>query len=335
MHGCLRPQRIAASPFPRCASSNGRASLALGVWVTVAMGPRDLGILLVLAALWGGSFLVIRVAAPVLGPLVLVEVRVALASIALLLFARALRQRHPLLSRWRSFLVLGTLNAAIPFTLIAVAELHLQASLAAILNATTPLFAAVASAVWVGERLTPGKGTGLVLGLVGVGIVTGWSPIRLDAPVLLSILLSLLAALSYALGGIYARKAFSGVPSLALATGQQLAATVLLLPFAAVAAPTARLTGGAALATAALALVGTAFAYLLYFGLLARVGATRTLSVTYLVPAFGILWSAIFLGERVHPGTVVGLLVILASVSLVTGTAAQLRSALVRRPAQR
>lgn len=151
------------------------------------MGARDLGALLLLGALWGASFIFIRVAVPVLGPFVLVDLRVLLAAAALVLCAVVGGRFPKLRSNWRRFLGLGFLNAAVPFTLIAASEINLTASLAAILNSTTPLFAAVVAAVWIREVLTPRRIGGLLLGIVGVAVVVGWTPVTLSPVVLLSI----------------------------------------------------------------------------------------------------------------------------------------------------
>ncbi len=141
---------------------------------------RDGGMLLLLAALWGPSFLFIRIASPVLGPGVLVELRVFLATLALTLYAISCARLPALWVRWKAYLLLGAINAALPFTLIALAELHLPSSLAAILNATTPLFTAIIAALWLHERLTTKKVIGLIIGVVGVGILVGWSPLSLN-----------------------------------------------------------------------------------------------------------------------------------------------------------
>ncbi|MHB8647892.1 MAG: DMT family transporter [Thermomicrobiales bacterium] len=285
---------------------------------------KDVGALLLLAALWGGSFLFMRIAAPVLGPLVMAELRVSIAGIALLVYAAAIHALPAFRAHRPKYLILGALNAAIPYTLIGAAELHLTASLASILNATTPLFTAVVAAIWLNDRLDVKKGIGLILGVVGVAILVGWSPLPLNAVIVLSVGASLAASLSYGLAGVFSKVAFTGMPPLALAIGQQLGASLLLLPLAlptaAVTTPTNGLTVGVAVAVIALALLCTSLAYLLYFSLIASVGPIKTLSVTYLIPAFGILWSALFLHERLHVGTLVGLAIILASVALVTGT---------------
>lgn len=137
------------------------------------MKPADTIRLLVLSALWGGSFIFMRVAVPALGPFVLVFCRVGLAGIVLLVYARLSGQQLDLRARWRQYAVIGLLNSALPFVLISTAELHLTASLAAILNATTPLFSAFFAALWLGDPLTACKIGGITLGLLGVSIVMG------------------------------------------------------------------------------------------------------------------------------------------------------------------
>lgn len=287
------------------------------------MKRKELGALLLLAALWGAPFLFYRVAAPVLGPIVLVCLRVALAGAALLVYATATRRTSNWQSRLRAFLVLGALNAAIPYVLIATAELHITASLATILNATTPLFTAVVAAVRLGERLTARTVLGLLLGVAGVAVLVGWSPLPLDPVLILAVAACLTAALSYALAGVFAKTAFAGTPPLTLAIGQQVGASLLLLPFAlpiAAAGKTAFHPSAAVVASVlGLALLCTSLGYLLYFFLIESVGPTRTLSVTFLMPGFGVLWSVLFLGETVGAGTFAGLGLILASIFLVTG----------------
>ena len=284
------------------------------------MKPRDLLLLFLLAAMWGGSFLFIRIAAPVLGPVVLTACRVTLAGLSLLLYARLTGQRLGLRPLWWKFGILGGLNAAIPFCLIATAELNLTASFGAILNATTPLFTALVAAVWLKDALTPRKIAGLVLGLVGVAVVVGWSPLEINGVILLSVGISLLAALFYALGAVYSRIGFKNVPTLTLATGQQLsAATILFVPAVAL-SPSAHqpspLVIGCVLA---LALTSTSLGYLIYFRLMNTVGPTSTTSVTFLVPVFSLIWGTLFLGEPVGLGLIVGFVIILSGLGLVTG----------------
>lgn len=282
------------------------------------MNLRHVGVLLLLAAIWGASFLFIRIASPVLGPVFLVELRVWLAAFALLLYALVTKRLPTWRGQWRAYLILGALNCAIPFTLVATAELHLTASLAAILNATIPLFTVVVAAVWGQERLTLQKGFGLLVGFVGVGILVGWSPLPLNARVLLSAGASVLASFFYAVGGVYSKVAFKDTPPLALAIGQQVAAGLLLLPIAVFRIPTTKPSVSIILAVLALALLSTAVAYLLYFFLIKSVGPTNTLSVAFLIPVFGLLWGMLFLGESLSAGSLVGLSMIFLSIVCVT-----------------
>jgi drug/metabolite transporter (DMT)-like permease len=280
---------------------------------------RDLGALLSLGALWGASFLFIRVAVPALGPFALMELRVGIAAAVLTLGAALVGRVPKLRARWKQFLFIGTLNAAIPFSLIAASEIHLTASLAAILNSTTVLFTAAVAAVWADETMTVRKMVGVVLGIFGVVVLVGWDPIALSGAVLLSVGAMLAASLSYGLGAVYIKRTFKGLPPVAMAIGQLTAATTVLLPLAVVSLPGERPTAAVTLSVLGLALLSTAVAYILYFRLIENVGPTSTVTVTLLVPVFGLLFGVVLLQEPLGLGTLVGLGIILSSVVLVTG----------------
>lgn len=284
------------------------------------MKMKELGALVLLASMWGASFLFMKVAVPELGPIVTSAVRVLLAGLALLAYALLIGSRPDLLSRWRQYLLLGAINAALPFALICAAELHLAASLAAILNATTPLFTALVALGWLREPIGWRKGAGLLLGVFGVSILVGWHPDSLESgnAFYTAAGLSLLAALSYAFGGIYASRTFTGTASLDLAIGQQLAASVWLVPVALVTLPEHLPSMATVWSVLALSLLCTAVAYLLYFFLLQSVGPVKTLSVTFLVPLFGVVWGTIFLNESLSINTLLGLIVIFVSILMVT-----------------
>jgi len=272
--------------------------------------------LVVLAALWGASYLFMRIAAPVLGPVALIGIRVALASLALYLYMAALSRRPHLWHRWKEYLLLGLINSALPFTLIATAELHITASLASVMNAMTPLCAALVAWGWTKQPLTSRKLSGLVLGVVGVGVLLGLNPHKGGIDVGFA-LLSLLASVSYGFGGVYAAKAFPGENPIDMAVGQQLGATVFMLPLAVGTVPLVAPSGVVVFSVLALSILCTSLAYLLYFPLLQRVGPVRTLSVTFLIPVFGILWGHLFLQEAVTPTIIAGLALVLVSVALV------------------
>ena len=244
---------------------------------------------------------------PVFGPFALVELRVAIAVVALLVYGVAIGRLPKARAHWRRFLILGLVNSAIPFSLIAFAEIELTASLAAILNSTTVLFTAVVAAIWTGEALTPGKATGVVLGVAGA--------------MLLSVVAMLLASLFYALGATYAKWAFAHLPPLTMAVGQQTGAAVLLLVPASVSLPERELSVAAGLSVLGLAVPSTAVAYILYFRLIESVGPTSNVTVTVLVPVFGLLFGVVLLGEPFGLGTLAGLGIVLLSVALVTGIA--------------
>lgn len=283
------------------------------------MHPRDLLALVTLAALWGGSFLFIRISAPALGAAPLAAGRVVIAAFVLWIGMRVAGQRASLRPYWRELLVLGALNAAVPYALIALAELHLTASLTAMLNATVPLFGASMSVIWLGERLTAPRAAGLLVGAAGVTLLVGWSPVELTATTIWSIVATLAACACYAIATVYAKRRLAGVPTPTLALGQQVGATAWLLVPALWQLPSARPTPVAIGALLALAVLSTAIAYLLYFHLVATVGATRTTSVTYLMPVFGTIWGALFLGESITPGMLGGLGLVLVSMVLING----------------
>ena len=284
------------------------------------MKPIDLARLFLLAALWGGSYLFIRIAAPVLGVFFTISLRVILAACALVLYAAFTQQLPNLRSRWQSYLLLGLLNNAIPFTLIAFAVVNLNASVAAILNATTPLFTASVAAIWLKERLERRKIMGLLLGIAGVAVLVGWSPLPLSLPAILGGLSALIAALSYGIAAVYARIRFTHNRAIETATGQLVGSSVLLIPVTFTSIPNIIPTGNIILALVTLAIACTAIAYLLYFQLISNSGATQAVTVTFLIPVFSLLFGVILLDEPVNSGLIVGLITILLSVWLVINT---------------
>ncbi|MFB6722643.1 DMT family transporter [Kribbella sp. NPDC056345] len=275
-------------------------------------------LLVTVAALWGASFLFIRIAVPALGPVVLMEARVLIAGLILLAVVAGLGRLPNWRTDWKGYVVLGTLSAAVPFTLIAVAELWLTASLAAILNATTPLFTLLIGAARRQEELSTYRLAGVLLGLLGVCVVVGLGPLQVDLELAFGVVASLAAAVLYAVGGLYAKARFPSTPPTTVATGQQLgAALVLLLPSFAL-PPRGLPSPGIAVAVLALSVGCTAVGFALFYRILALVGPTGALSVTFLVPVFGLLWGSVFLDEHFTVSTIIGLLVILSGVALVT-----------------
>jgi drug/metabolite transporter (DMT)-like permease len=283
------------------------------------MSLKDLGRLLLLSVLWGGAFPFVRITSPVLGPIVVAESRVLIAGLALLLYAYAAKKPMELRSRWRQYLIIGAINSAIPFALTATAQLRLTASWAAILNATSPLFGAVIAAAWIKDPLTMRKIGGLILGIAGVAILVGWSPIDLSFEVVLSIGASLMAAGFYGIASVYSKAKVVGAPSLGMAVGSQLGASLLLLPLIPIVPPFSLPSRGVLLCVLLLALGSTGLAYLLYFRLIVDVGPAKALTVTFLIPIFGITFGALFLHEPITFSGLIGCAIILVGTSLVLG----------------
>lgn len=283
------------------------------------MKPIDLARLFLLAALWGSSYLFLRIATPVLGIFFVVGLRIVLAACVLGVYG-ALTHQINFKSRWQSYLLLGLLNNAIPFLLIAIAVIYLNASIAAILNATTPLFTAIVSALWLKEPLTKRKVMGLLLGVVGVAVLVGWNPLVRSYQVLLGIVSALIAAFAYALGAVYVRYQFRQNRPTEIATGQLIGSSILLMPLTVATVPKIMPSLEVIVAVVLLAIACTTFAYLLYFQLIANAGATQAATVTFLVPVFSLLFGVVFLGEPVNSGLIIGMIIILLSIRLSLGT---------------
>jgi drug/metabolite transporter (DMT)-like permease len=281
------------------------------------MRPADGARLAALAALWGASFLFMRVAVLPLGAIATAELRVLLAAATLLAWLRIAGIRLEWPAHWRLYLAVGLINSAAPFALYAFAALHLPVSYLVVLNATSPLFGALVSAVWLGERLTARAALGLLAGVGGVALLVGVGPVPPTAPVAWAIAASLLAAACYALAAAYLKRQPRAPVPAAVATGSQLAATVALLPLAPLLPPAAWPAAGEWVAVAMLGVLCTAIPYLLYFRLIADVGATRALTVTFLIPAFGMLWGAVFLGETITATMAAGCALVLVGTALI------------------
>jgi drug/metabolite transporter (DMT)-like permease len=262
--------------------------------------------LLVLAALWGGSFLFLRIAAPVLGPVWLIELRVLLAGIALLPVVMRLGLIGDLRRYLKPLLILGSLNVAIPFVLFAYASLSLPAGFTSILNATTPLFGVAIGQFGFKESLSSKQLFGLGLGFAGVVVLVGWQPIVPTLAFYLAVVAGLVAALLYAIAVRYANHAFASVSPLVTTTGCQLGSALLLLPILPLSVPTGTMSGGIVLAVLGLALLSTTCAFLLFFHLLKQIGSTKVLTVTYLIPLFAIAWGALILKEAITPSMILG-----------------------------
>ncbi len=276
--------------------------------------------LVLLAALWGASFLFMRVAAPVVGPVWLIEMRVLIAGLALLPLVLSRGNQKLLRQEWRGLLLVGFLNSALPFTLLAYATLQLTAGMTSILNATVPIFAVVVGTAIYAEPLSLRRLLGVLLGFAGVVVLVGL-PQGGSTPPLWSVVAGLAAACSYVFAANLAGRRLRHLPGVVFVTGSQLGAAFALLPLLPFWVPAEMPSWTVVSAVVALALLSTSLAFLIYFQLLREVGATRTLTVTYLIPVFAILWGMFFLGESVTLVMLLGCCLVLAGVGLANAGA--------------
>jgi drug/metabolite transporter (DMT)-like permease len=287
------------------------------------MKPLDLLELLTLAAIWGASFLFMRMGAGEFGPVVLSALRVAGATAFLLPLLAARGQMSVLRQHWKPIAVVGVMNSALPFALFSLAALAINAGLSSILNATAPLWAALVAWCWLGDKPTRSRLLGLAIGFAGVAALAwnkaSFKPGDFGVSPAVAVAACLLATLCYGFAANYTKRWLTGVAPLAVATGSQLfAALVLALP-AAWWWPAVTPSTRAWASLGVLAILCTGVAYVLFFRLIARLGAAKAITVTFLIPIFGVLWGTLFLSEAITWSMVAGCAVILLGTGLVTG----------------
>ncbi len=279
----------------------------------------DLGELLLLAAIWGASFLFMRLGAHEFGAIPLAALRVAGASLLLLPLLAMRQGLGELRQYWRALLVVGLLNSALPFALYSYAALSISAGLSSILNATTPLWGAIVAWIWLGQGLSGSRIMGLALGFAGVVFLaweqasfkpggSGWA-----------VLACLLATLCYGIAANYTKRQLSSCSPLAVATGSQFSAALLLAGPALWLRPEALPSAGAWAAAAGLALLCTGVAYILYFRLMSRIGPSNTIAVTFLIPGFAVVWGWLFLAEAFTLRMAFGCAIVLLGTALALG----------------
>src|SRR5258708_3364114 len=274
--------------------------------------------LVLLAAIWGGAFIFLRVAAPVLGPVWTPEIRVLLGGLALLAWLLAAGHERGLWRHWRAYLVVGSVNIALPFALFSYAAMHAPAGLLSIVNAPSPIFGLAWSAAFRDERITSRKAAGMALGIAGVALIARPGAAPADPQLDWAIAAVLLAGCAYGVTGVLVKRFAAGVSPRSMAAGNQLAAALVLLPLLPLLPPLGTPSPLVIANVLALALLASGVAFLLYYRLIADIGMTRALTVTYLIPLFGVLWGWLFLGETLPAVAVVGGLLILAGTLLVT-----------------
>ena len=269
--------------------------------------------LTLLGAVWGGSFLFMRVAAADFGPFALVEVRLALGALILMPFLWQARARFTP-AVWLRVAGIATINSVLPFVLFAWGAERAPAGIGAITNAMTVMFAALVAFLFYGERIGPWRWIGLVAGFIGVTILA--SGHIAGASVGAAALAGTAAALCYGLGINFVRHYLSGFPAAAIAAANLGAGALLLLPFALYTWPQHPIPVASWLSAVLLGVLCTGIAFVFYYRLIARIGAPRTATVTYLIPLFGVIWAWLLLGERVTLSMLLAGALILAGVSM-------------------
>jgi drug/metabolite transporter (DMT)-like permease len=301
----------------------------------LSMTTTDWLLLVALSVLWGGSFYFAKVAVLEIPPLTLAFGRVLIAAAVLAVMVRALAgplPRDPLI--WRDFAVIAVLNNALPFTLIFWGQIHIPIGLASILNATSPLFTVlVAHVLTEDDKLTAGRVLGLLVGFLGVVVLIGPDMFADFGAHVWAELACLAASCSYAFGAVYSRRLRAQSPFV-VATGQLSVSALLLAPLALVIdRPWTLLpvSSAAIWATVALAVLSTAFAYLIYFRIIARAGATNALLVTFLIPVSAILLGVLLLEEAIEPRQLLGMAAIALGLAAIDGRPARLLAAAARK----
>ncbi|MEX5509849.1 DMT family transporter [Pseudomonas paralactis] len=288
------------------------------------MRPVDTLYLLGLAAIWGASFLFMRIIAPEIGTVPTAFFRVSIAAAGLLVILAMMRVSWDFQGKFKTVLLLGVINSGVPATMYSVAAQVLPAGYSAIFNATTPLMGVLIGGLFFSERLTPSKIAGVALGLLGVAVLTRAGPVAFDLELLMGALACLLATTCYGFAGFLARRWLDqrgGLDSRLSALGSMLGATLFLLPFFAFSAltqPPASWGGWQVwVSLLGLGLVCTAFAYILYFRLLSSIGPVKSMTVTFMIPPFGVLWGALLLDEPLSMAHLYGGVLIAGALWLV------------------
>jgi len=288
------------------------------------MQPVDIMRLFLLAAIWGASFLFMRIIAPVLGAIPTAFFRVSIAAVGLLVILALMRIDWNFRGKLKTCMLLGMINSGLPATLYSVAAQILPAGYSSIFNAMTPLMGVLIGGLFFSEKLTPTKIIGVFLGLFGVGILTRAGPVAFNIELLMGALSCLLATACYGFAGYLARRWLDqegGLDSRLSALGSMLGATLLLLPFfgyRVLTDPPASWGGVSVwVSLLGLGLVCTAFAYILYFRLLTSIGPLSSMTVTFMIPPFGVLWGALFLDEPLSMAHVYGGVLIAVALWLV------------------
>ncbi|RJF98207.1 DMT family transporter [Noviherbaspirillum saxi] len=283
------------------------------------MSSADLAKLVFVSAIWGSAFVFLRVAVPEMGLWLTSILRASLASVALVAFTILTGLPMQWRRNFKYFAIVGFFANVVPFVAFSFAALHIPAAHSAVLNSTVPLFGALLSVVVLSERLTMRLLIGLLLGIVGVAILVGAGGLPLNASILMAVAACLLGAIAVALASIIVKKTGNGggIHPIVMAAGSLTLGSAAMLPALPFSLPAAMPSAPAWACTVAVALGSTGLAQAMFISLILKIGATRAMSATFLLPLFSMLWGVLFLHEGVGASTLVGGMVVLAAMGLV------------------
>jgi drug/metabolite transporter (DMT)-like permease len=275
--------------------------------------------LILLAAIWGASFIFMRIGSPEFGPILFMALRTLIASLFLLPLVYIAKQQKSFSGYKRKIFIVGILNTAIPFVLFGYATLTLPAGITSVLNATTPMFGAIVAYFWLKEKLSHTASLGLFIGFIGVYLLMRDKMALGQESIILPTLAVMLAALCYGTSANFTKKYLSAVKPIALAAGSQISASMVLIPISLFFIPTTIPSNSAIYAVIMLGILCTGIAYIIFFRLIAHTGPAKAMSVTYLIPIFGLFWGVLLLNEEITQWMVIGCGFILFGVALTTG----------------
>lgn len=283
------------------------------------MTPRYIFELLLLASIWGASFIFMRISSPEFGPILLMALRSLTASLFLLPIVYIRKKQSGFYGNKTKIFFLGIFNTAIPFVLFGYATLTLTGGLTSILNATAPIFGAIVAYLWFRDKMNIIASSGLLIGFIGVYILMLDKLVIDQQDILLPTLAALVGSLCYGISANYTKRYLTGISSIVLTSGSQVAACIILVPLSLFFIPSQMPSNSAVFSVILLGILCTGIAFIIFFNLIANLGPAKAISVTYLIPAFGLLWGSLLLNEVITTTMLVGCGFILTGVALTTG----------------
>lgn len=282
------------------------------------MNKKQFFLLVIISALWGSSFIFMRVLSPIFGPILTASFRLIIGSLFLYIYFIYTKRKVEWKRDFKWLLIVGVLNSAVPFTLFGFAALYIPASLSVILNSTSPMFGMIFGFMILNDKFSVIKVIGLLCGTMGVVVLSNIFSNESESIMILSILACVLASAFYGLSGAIIKKYAYDIDSKELTLGSMLIAGIILLPIGLFTSSIGVVTINTVILLIVFGVFCTTVTYLIYFDLIKQIGPVKALMTTYLMPVFGILWGVLFLKEEVSVNLGIGLVIIFMGIYLVT-----------------